>query len=109
MIDVEEFAAERPNRCPTHPGELLGNTVLPALRLNVKAAAAELRISRQTLHRILAGDTSITAPMAVRLGKFCGNGPNLWLRMQQAHDLWKAEQELKLELEQIPSHAYTVP
>ena len=22
-----------------------------------------------------------------RLGKFCGNGPDLWLRMQQAYDL----------------------
>lgn len=26
--------------------------------------------------------------MALRLGRFCGNGPDLWLRMQQAHDLW---------------------
>ena len=96
MNDVEELTAERPDRSPTHPGVVLRTTVLPALHLNVKAAAAELRISRQTLHRILTGETSITPPMAVRLGKFCGNGPSLWLRMQQAYDLWKAEQELKL-------------
>jgi len=32
--------------------------------------------------------------MAVRLGKFCGNGPQIWLRMQQAHDLWQAERKL---------------
>ena len=106
MDDAEELPTERPNRCPIHPGVVLRNTVLPALHLNVKAAAAELRISRQTLHRVLAGEVAITPPMAVRLGKFCGNGPSLWLRMQQAHDLWKAEQALKLELEHIPSHAY---
>ncbi len=105
MSRIDETIAERPNRCPTHPGALLRETVLPALRLTVKDAAADLRISRQTLHRILAGDLSVTPQMAVRLGKFCGNGPGIWLRMQQAHDLWKAEQLLKDELEKIPSRA----
>ncbi|MEI7608547.1 MAG: HigA family addiction module antitoxin [Rhodospirillaceae bacterium] len=106
MDDRDELPAERLNRCPIHPGAVLRNTVLPALQLTVKGAAAELRVSRQTLHRILAGDVAITPAMAVRLGKFCGNGPGLWLRMQQAHDLWLAERALKTELESIPSHAY---
>lgn len=106
MDDSEEMTAERPGRCPVYPGKILRDTVLPALRLNVKDAAAELRISRQTLHRILAGKVAITPQMALRLGKFCGNGPGLWLRMQQAHDLWKAERSLKDELNHIPSHAY---
>jgi addiction module HigA family antidote len=105
MDESDELIAERPNRCPTHPGVVLRETVLPTLRLSVKDAAMDLRISRQTLHRILAGDVSVTPHMAVRLGKFCGNGPGLWLRMQQAHDLWKAERALKEELEQIPNHA----
>jgi plasmid maintenance system antidote protein VapI len=43
--------------------------------------------------------------MALRLGKFCGNGPDLWLRMQQVHDLWQAKEELRAELDQIPEHA----
>ncbi len=42
--------------------------------------------------------------MAVRLGKFCGNGPGLWLRMQQSYDLWFAQQRLHDELEKIPAH-----
>ena len=105
MDHSEEFVAERPNRCPVHPGKVLRDTVLPSLRLTVTDAAAELRISRQTLHRILAAEVSITPAMAVRLGKFCGNGPVLWLRMQQAHDLWLAQMALKDELEHIPSHA----
>ena len=105
MDDTEDLVAERPKRCPTHPGNMLRGTVLPALNLNVKEAARELRISRQTLHRILAGKAPITPHMAVRLGKFCGNGPGLWLRMQQAHDLWHAERALQEELERIPSHA----
>jgi addiction module HigA family antidote len=93
----------RPRRKPTHPGELLREDVLPALGISVSEAARRLRISRQTLHRILAGDAGVSPDMAVRLGKFCGNGPGLWLRMQQAYDLWHAEQRLANELTKIPT------
>jgi addiction module HigA family antidote len=53
----------------------------------------------------MVGETAITPQMAVRLGKFCGNRPGLWLRMQQSYDLWHAERELRDELKQIPTHA----
>ena len=93
----------RLRRKPTHPGELLREDVLPALRISVSEAARKLRVSRQTVHRILAGNAGVTPDMAVRLGKFCGNGPGLWLRMQQAYDLWHAEQRLANELAKIPT------
>ena len=76
MDEADELLAERPERCPTHPGVVLRDTVLPAIRMTVKDAAAELRVSRQMLHRILGGEVSISPQMAVRLGKFCGNGPD---------------------------------
>ncbi len=92
-------------REPTHPGELLREDVLPALRMNVSQAARELGVSRQLLHRILVGRASVTPEMAVRLGKWAGNGPNLWLAMQQQFDVWHAEQKLAKALQQIPAHA----
>lgn len=95
----------RPRRPPVHPGEILKEDVLPALDLSVSEAARQLRISRQTLHRILKGTHGITPEMAVRLGKFCGNGPGLWLRLQQSYDLWKAQKKLDDELKHIPMHA----
>jgi addiction module HigA family antidote len=88
---------------PTHPGAVLREDVLPALRLTVKAAAEKLGVSRQTLHGILAERTAVTPEMAVRLGKFCGNGPDLWLRMQMAHDLWQAQRDLAETVKQIPT------
>ncbi len=94
----------RPQRPPVHPGEVLKEDVLPALDLSVSEAARQLQISRQTLHRILKGTHGITPEMAVRLGKLCGNGPGLWLRMQQSYDLWKANERLADVLEQIPAH-----
>jgi antitoxin HigA-1 len=94
----------REKRCPTHPGALLKEDVLPALRLPVAEAARQLGVSRQTLYKILAETSPVTPEMAVRLGKWCGNGPGLWLRMQQAFDLWHAERALGAKLAGIVSH-----
>src|ERR1700687_2186509 len=91
-------------RRPTHPGELFRDIVLPEVKLSVSEAARQLGVSRQTLHAVMSSRSAVTAEMALRLGRFCGNGPGLWLRMQQAFDLWQAERELRSELEQIPVH-----
>lgn len=100
----EYVVCSRPRRPPTHPGAILREDVLPALNLSVSAAARQLRVTRQTLHRLLAGTSGVSPEMALRLGKFCGNGPQLWLRMQQNYDLWHVEQRLGAEVEQIPAH-----
>jgi antitoxin HigA-1 len=102
MLDFP--VTRRPNRPPTHPGEILREDVLDALKMTVKDAAADLGVTRQALHNILNGSAAVTPEMAVRLGKFCGNGPDLWLRMQQARDLWDAQQKLAETIEQIPTH-----
>lgn len=94
---------ESPKMPPVHPGEVLREDVLPALGLPVSRAAGQLGVSRQTLHRIMAGRQPVTVEMALRLGKFFGNGPGLWLRLQQNYDLWAAEKRLHAEIARIPT------
>jgi antitoxin HigA-1 len=102
---TEEYVVnKRPNREPIHPGYMLREDVLPALQISVSEAARQLRVSRQTLQRILNGSIGISPEMAVRLGKFCGNGPGLWLRMQLNYDLWHAQNLLSQEIQMIPAH-----
>jgi addiction module HigA family antidote len=97
-----EYRVERPlRRAPIHPGEILREDVLPELKLSVSEAARRLGISRQQLHRILACTHPITVEMALRIGRLAGNGPRIWLRMQQNHDLWYAERTLQEELKLI--------
>ncbi len=104
MARAKEYRiTESPKVAPTHPGEILRDDVLPALGLSVMEAAKVLRVSRTTLHRILAGTMAVSPEMAVRLGKFCGNGPGLWLRMQAAYDLWHAEKRMRDEVKRIPT------
>jgi addiction module HigA family antidote len=99
---MRECIVKRPlKRAPIHPGEIMREDVLPALGLSVSEAARRLGVSRQQLHRVLACSHPITTEMALRIGKLAGNGPGLWLRMQQAYDLWHVEQRLKDELARI--------
>jgi addiction module HigA family antidote len=107
-MKTEYLITEEPRMKPVHPGEILREDVLPALGINISEAARQLGVSRQTLHRILAETHAITPEMALRLGKFCGNGPGLWLRMQQRYDLWLAEKRLRHLIKKIPSHTRTL-
>jgi antitoxin HigA-1 len=88
-------------RPPGHPGALLREMIADNLRMPVAEAAAGLRISRQRLRRILSQRAGVTPEMALCLGKFLGSGPGLWLRMQEAHDLWHAERALRDEVARI--------
>lgn len=99
---MKEYSVKRPlKRSPTHPGEILREEVLENLGLSVSEAARRLGVSRQQLHRILAGTHPVTTEMALRIGRFVGNGPGLWLRMQQAYDLWHAENRIADQLTEI--------
>src|SRR5258708_35743667 len=88
---MTEYPAKlSPDWPPTHPGEILREDVLPALKMSVKDAAAELGVSRQMLHSILNGTASVTPEMALRLGQFCGKGPRPGPRGPQARGPWGA-------------------
>lgn len=101
---MDDDSVERdPRRPPIHPGEILREEVLPALNLPIKTVAQQLGVTRQALHRVLAGTAAITPEMALRIGKFCGNGPGIWLRMQGTYDLWHAERDLRDDLAKIPT------
>lgn len=88
-------------RKPTHPGEILREDVLPALKLAVSKCAEKIGVSRQHLYKILREEAGISPELALRLGRFLGNGPAIWLRMQQKYDLWETEQNLKEEMKKI--------
>lgn len=86
-------------RCPTHPGAVLREDVLPRLQgMSVTAFARNLGVSRQTLHAVLAERSGVSAEMALRLGALLGNGAQLWVDMQTKYDLWQAEARLHDEL-----------
>ncbi len=93
-------------RPPTHPGVLFERDILPELmrqRRTISEIAALLGISRQSLYRVMTGETAITPDMAARLGKLCGNGADLWLTLQARYDAWEATHRLADQLKTIPT------
>jgi addiction module HigA family antidote len=93
-------AKQNPNRCPSHPGEVILD-MLEDLDYSKSAIARMLGISRQQLHAILAARKPVSPDIAARLGKLFGNGPGLWLRLQAAYDAWHAEREV--DVSAVPS------
>jgi len=90
---------------PMHPGELLRDDVIPALGRSRIEIARLLGVSRQTLHAILAERAAVTPEMALRLGKLCGNGPELWLNLQSHYDLARLSKTKRAEIAAIPTLA----
>ena len=87
------YAKRNRNRCPTHPGALLREDVIPATGRSKSEIAAMLGISRQHLYDILRGRKPVSPAVAVRLGKLFGDGAGVWTRMQAAYDTWHAERQ----------------
>jgi addiction module HigA family antidote len=81
------------NRAPTHPGEILREDVLPALKMSQTEFAERLGVSRLTVSELLHGRRSLSPDMAARIAKLLRGEPAFWLRMQAARDLWEIEQD----------------
>jgi addiction module HigA family antidote len=84
-----------PKRKPTHPGELLREDVLPALKMSQSELAKRLGVSRLSVSELLLEKRAMSPDMAVRIGRLTNTTPDSWLRMQTAIDLWALERDPK--------------
>jgi addiction module HigA family antidote len=75
---------------PPHPGAVLKEIYLKHTKISVTEIARHLEVDRKTISRIVNARSSITAEMALRIGKLLGTSPEMWLGMQQDYDLWQA-------------------
>lgn len=87
-------------RRPTHPGRLIKSS-LEALDLTPYAAAPLLGITKQALGNLITEKSAISPEMALRLGRFFGNGPQLWSDMQREVDYWDVMQKKGKEIRKV--------
>ncbi|MBC8438971.1 MAG: HigA family addiction module antidote protein [Deltaproteobacteria bacterium] len=85
---------------PIHPGEILFDE-LTELRVSSAELARQINVPANRISQIVSGKRSISADTALRLGKWFGTGPKLWLNLQQAYDLDVAKLEIGPNLETI--------
>src|SRR5437763_15329711 len=75
-----------------HPGEVLKDE-LEARGLTAHALALALRLPASRMSQIVRGQRSISPETALRLGRYFGGSARIWLRLQVAYDLSRAEAE----------------
>ncbi|MCR9067468.1 MAG: HigA family addiction module antitoxin [Rhodobacteraceae bacterium] len=80
-----------PMHSPPHVGAHIQDEI-DFLGLSTAKAAEALGVSRQQLHRVLAGKSGISAEMAMRLEAVIGSTADHWMRLQGAYDLAQARQ-----------------
>ena len=68
---------------PIHPGEILEDFLADT---NVNDAAFDMGLPVETLTHLLSGRTSITVPIADKLGAYCGTTAGLWINLQAQYD-----------------------
>lgn len=77
---------------PVHPGEILRDE-LEDLGLSANAMAQALDVPANRVSAILNGQRSITADTALRLSRFFGTTPQVWMNLQKTYELRVAEIE----------------
>jgi addiction module HigA family antidote len=87
---------------PDHPGEILKSCIDVAGK-SVDEVAKAIGVSRQSLYRILAGQCSVTAEMALRFEKAFGHRAEMWMRLQGNYDLAVTFNRMEDILKGIPT------
>ena len=77
-----------------HPGEVIREDYLAPLSMSSNALAQALRVPATRIHEIVNERRAISADTAVRLARFFSTSPELWMNLQAAFDLRRAELEI---------------
>ncbi|OGH01679.1 MAG: addiction module antidote protein, HigA family [Candidatus Lambdaproteobacteria bacterium RIFOXYD1_FULL_56_27] len=81
----------------TQPGEYLAE-ILDELGITAYRLAKETKVPRDRISHIIRGTRVITPDTALRLGRYFGQSPQFWLRLQVDYDLRKAQREIGAEI-----------
>jgi len=79
---------------PVHPGEVLMEDFLKPMGLSQNRLALSISVHPRRINEIVLGKRGISADTALRLAKFFGTSPDVWLGLQKDYELDVAIDEL---------------
>jgi antitoxin HigA-1 len=86
-----------------HPGEHLADE-LETLGKSANELAKALGVPTNRITEIIRGKRGISGDTALRLGRWFGTGPDIWMNLQKNYELRLAAQAIGEALEKIPQH-----
>jgi addiction module HigA family antidote len=72
---------------PIPPGEILLEEFMRPLGISINGLARDIDVPPNRISEIVSGKRAITADTALRLGKYFGVSPEVWLDLQSDYDL----------------------
>jgi addiction module HigA family antidote len=84
---------------PIHPGEVLAEDFMAPRGLTANQLALDLHVPANRLTEVIRGRRSISADTALRLARYFGTTPALWLNLQLAYDLECAKDSVGAKIE----------
>src|SRR3974377_2572560 len=86
---------------PIHPGQHLAEE-LEALGISANQLAKDLGVPTNRRTEIIRGRRGISGDTALRLGRWYGTGPDIWMNLQKNYELGAAAEKIGGALQQIP-------
>ncbi len=81
-----------------HPGKILKKDYIDKNKLTIYSVAKNSFLSQTRLSEIINGKRSITVETALKLGKFFGIKPEIFLQLQLEFDIENASKEFQKDL-----------
>jgi addiction module HigA family antidote len=86
---------------PIHPGEILHEELMKPLGVSINKLARELAVSPGRISALVNGKRAITGDTALRLGKYFGVSPEVWMGLQADYDLRVAARAIGTEIDKV--------
>src|SRR5580704_3128574 len=78
----------KPKRLPPiPPGEILAEEFMKPNGISQNRLARDIDVSPARVNDLVHGRSAITAPVALRLAKYFGTTPELWMNLQSSYEL----------------------
>jgi antitoxin HigA-1 len=85
---------------PIHPGEILKEDFLIPLGISINRLAMDIAVPPGRISEIVNGKRGISADTALRLARFFGVAPEVWMGLQADYDLRLAQRTVGRTIEE---------
>ncbi len=84
---------------PIHPGEILLEEFMKPMGISINRLARDIAVPPGRISAIVNGKRAITADTALRLGRYFGTSPEVWIGLQADYELRIAQRTIGPEVE----------
>ena len=91
---------------PIHPGEILLEEFMKPMGISINRLSRDIAVPPGRVSAIVNSKRAITADTAIRLGRYFGTSPEVWMGLQADYELRIAQRTIGPEVEKrVHRHA----